>query len=688
MNIVHYAGNMERMRTLNLATTLVVVSLLSTTAVADRTSTERVSAARAAPVYDSSGVGKYFREWLLCGPMPLGRGLVVTDYKHGPQCTGFHADLLATAGSEAGIDPQEGDVVTWEGQTFQWFRHTSKGNLIALDEIFSPNELVVGYGFCKIRAAKAGRVILSVGSNDGIKIWLNGRNVHTYHPEMGRWLQPDDDYVPIDLKAGLNNLLVKVDEGGGDYGYVVRLLDYEQTVTSIRKDIDRHKRLSVVTEEDAAFVYFGEPYAISVLNPNARVTVELFDQTRKCLAVQTARPGYRLTFPLVDVPDGPLTFRASFSVSQGPASKEPASKGPVGKESGSKRETLVSERGHFKGKLPRHPNVQNIVDLALLNDRGKPYLPVGMYGVPVSAYPQIKEAGVNFVLGSAASLDAAQAAGLKVGVGLHGSGPGWLDHIRETVKATKAHPALLFWMMFDEPGYNKADLLQIHAVYNALYESDKIHPAYLVITTPTVYKTFGRCCDVLAVDTYPVSRGDYASVPRAIERAYDASDGDQPIWHCGQLFAWPRDRPPTPHEHRYMTYSSLIAGAKAFLWYSYGHGGWTLPKDDPPLWRAHKSLLRQLADLASVIVAPGRGEKVSVTGGHDTVRAVIKSDGKRTFLFAASDARTETVRCTFALPTAEDVSLDVYGEERTVTAAHGMFTDTLGPLDVHIYQLP
>jgi hypothetical protein len=646
------------MKTIIFTVALATISISSVAAAADGAT---------APVYDSGDLGTYFREWLLCGPMPLGEGLELTDYKHGRQCAAFYTDLLASAGGEAEIEPREGDEVAWGGRTYEWFRHASKGDLIALDEIFTPNELVVGYGFCQIRAAEAGRIILSIGSNDGVQVWLNGQKIHMHHPELGRWLQPDDDTVPIQLRAGLNNLLVKVEEGSGDYGFVVRLLDYEQTLAAVRKSLDQHKRLSVVTEEGSAHVYFGEPYAISVLNPNARVTVELFDQARKRLAVQSASPGHRVTFPLADVADGPLTFRATFPVS--------------------KEETLESERGHFKGKLPRHPNVRNIKDLAMLDDSGKPYLPIGMYGVPPSAYPQVKQAGVNFVFGSPANLDAAQAAGLKVGIGLHGSGPEWIDHARKTVLASKSHPAVLFWMMFDEPGYNKADLLQIHALYNALYQVDKIHPAYLVITTPTVYETFGRCCDLLAVDTYPISRGDYASVPRSIERAYAAADGDQPVWHCGQLFAWPRDRPPTAHEHRYMTFSSLIAGAKAFLWYSYSHSGWILPKDDPELWQAHVSLLRQLTDLAAVIIAPGRGEHVDAAGGDGAIRAVIKSDGKRTFLFAASDARTETVRCTLALPSDHAAAISVYDEKRTLAPANGKLTDTFQPLDVHIYQL-
>jgi hypothetical protein len=599
--------------------------------------------------------------------MPLGENLHITDYLHGAQCTGFHEDLLAAVGGEASVKPSVTQRFAYRGRRFRWNKYTSKDDFIPLDEILSPNELVVGYGFCRIRAATAGKYILSIGSNDGVKVWLNGRNVHTHHPETGRWLARDDDYIPIDLRKGLNDLLVKVDEGSGDFGFVVRLLDHDKTVAEVRKNVESHTRLAVVTEDGAACVWFGQPYAISVLNPSAQVEVKMLDHRQRRLAVRSARPGFQIKFPLTDVPDGPLTFRARFPLSD--------------------RETITADRGHFKGKLPRHPNVRNVRGLAMLDDDGRPFLPIGMYSVPREAYPQVKAAGMNFVIGSASDLDAAHAAGLKVGVGLHTTGDHWREHIAKTVTAARSHPAVLFWMMFDEPGYNKADLLHIHGTYNLLWELDKVHPGYLVITTPSVYETFGRCCDVLAVDTYPVSRGDYASVPRAVARAYAVSDGDQPVWQCGQLFAWPRDRAPTPHEHRYMTYATLIEGAKAFLWYAYRHAGWSLVKDDPPLWEAHRRLVAELNDLASVIVAPGRGDRVEPNDGDGMIRAVIKSDGTRRFLFAANDAQTGSKSVSFPLPLQDDGMIEVYGENRRVRIEKGTLIDTFAPLDVIVYRL-
>ena len=160
-----------------------------------------------------------------------------------------------------------------------------------------------------------------------------------------------------------------------------------------------------------------------------------------------------------------------------------------------------------------------------------------------------------------------------------------------TISKFKMHPAVLCWMLYDEPGYNRADLLDIYKLYNTAYEADSFHPSYLVITSPQAYQTFGRCCDVLAIDTYPIANGIIASVGENIAKAHREIEADQPIWHCGQLFPWPAQRRPTPQEHRFMTYSALIEGAKGVLWYTYKGYGQYLPVDDPKLWDFHKKLM-------------------------------------------------------------------------------------------------
>ncbi|MBN2449826.1 MAG: DUF1080 domain-containing protein [Lentisphaeria bacterium] len=63
---------------------------------------------------------------------------------------------------------------------------------------------------------------LELGSDDNIKVWLNGRRVHC-NPAW-RGVKPGEDVVPVTLFRGWNRLLIKVVQGGGDWGAAVRLV--------------------------------------------------------------------------------------------------------------------------------------------------------------------------------------------------------------------------------------------------------------------------------------------------------------------------------------------------------------------------------------------------------------------------------------------------------------------------------
>jgi hypothetical protein len=68
------------------------------------------------------------------------------------------------------------------------------------------------------RAAK-----LLLGSDDGIKAWLNGDNVCT-EDVYGGWT-PDQFVIDVTLDEGWNQLLCKISQGGGDYQFSARFTD-------------------------------------------------------------------------------------------------------------------------------------------------------------------------------------------------------------------------------------------------------------------------------------------------------------------------------------------------------------------------------------------------------------------------------------------------------------------------------
>ena len=613
----------------------------------------------------------FIKDWLLCGPFPNCENCPPTDYKHGKHCLGFYTDYLESIGGEKNAVPHAGMVVYLKDKKIEreWFSYRSESEKIPLNGLFTPNDLVVAYAFCRINTPQELKTILSVGSNDGIQVFLNGEKIHENHPRNGRWLQLDNDYIPVELKAGQNNLLLKVDEGAGDFGFAARFLDYDSTITDIRKNIEKHKLLTLVNFEDTLVACFGQPYKISTLNPGEEAKIEIIHEKRGKIAEQSALPGTELRFVSADIPRGFFLARSTF--------KTP--------DDG----IIISETRNFKGKLKRHQLPQRLNrNLMPVSDEGMPFFPIGTYGAPVEDYAELKKAGYNFVVASVHNLDKVHAAGLKAAVPVHGKKPHWFSAVRDTIIKYKKHPAVLCWMLYDEPGYNRADLLDIYEIYNIAYKADPVHPSYLVITNPAVYKTFGRCCDVLAVDTYPIVNGDITDVGENIAKAYQESDGDIPVWHCGQLFKWPAQRRPTPQEHRFMTYISLIEGAKGMLWYTYKGYGQYLPVDDPGLWSFHVSLLKELNELASLFIEGKVDKKIKIDRDFTSIRKTLIKSPIGSFIIAANQSKVDTFLPEFKLSSEISGQISVYGENRNITITNERFTDQFNPLDVHIYQLP
>ena len=82
-------------------------------------------------------------------------------------------------------------------------------------------EFCVGYAYAEIESVHPRQTVLRCGSDDGIRVWLNGRVVHSH--EVGRAYKPCSDEVPIRLEAGTNRLLVKVDNYHGGWGFGVSI---------------------------------------------------------------------------------------------------------------------------------------------------------------------------------------------------------------------------------------------------------------------------------------------------------------------------------------------------------------------------------------------------------------------------------------------------------------------------------
>lgn len=78
------------------------------------------------------------------------------------------------------------------------------------------------YFFRVITASRARKLAVSLGSDDSIKLWLNGKL--QFENKTQRGVTPDEDKVDLELVAGENQLLIKIINGQGESGFFFRSL--------------------------------------------------------------------------------------------------------------------------------------------------------------------------------------------------------------------------------------------------------------------------------------------------------------------------------------------------------------------------------------------------------------------------------------------------------------------------------
>jgi alpha-galactosidase len=92
---------------------------------------------------------------------------------------------------------------------------------VDLGRALGAREWSVAYGYAEFEAPDERAALLRCGSDDGIKVWLNGQLVH--HFEIGRAYVAAGDEVVVHLRRGTNRLLVKVDNYTGGWGFGVAI---------------------------------------------------------------------------------------------------------------------------------------------------------------------------------------------------------------------------------------------------------------------------------------------------------------------------------------------------------------------------------------------------------------------------------------------------------------------------------
>jgi len=110
------------------------------------------------------------------------------------------------------------------GAPIAWrtFRADESG-YVRLDNLIRPNEQAIVYGLAYVLSPDDRTATLLLGSDDGVRVWINGELVHS-NPAY-RAAEPDLDRVAIRLKKGWNKVLLKDLQGAGGWGFYARIAD-------------------------------------------------------------------------------------------------------------------------------------------------------------------------------------------------------------------------------------------------------------------------------------------------------------------------------------------------------------------------------------------------------------------------------------------------------------------------------
>ncbi|MFA5863193.1 MAG: alpha-amylase family protein [Phycisphaerae bacterium] len=158
--------------------------------------------------------------WMIVGPFdnPESKGF---DIPYGPELG--QIDLTA-------------EYVGACGKTVRWKSYPIPGNYVNFLDQFLPKEWVCAYAYTIIESPEECDAIYVVGSDDGIKIWLNDQLVHRMFRLRG--VYQEQDVVPVHLRKGKNHILVKVEQRFWDWGFILQILRPAEPIKPFKADFN------------------------------------------------------------------------------------------------------------------------------------------------------------------------------------------------------------------------------------------------------------------------------------------------------------------------------------------------------------------------------------------------------------------------------------------------------------------
>ena len=159
----------------------------------------------------------YVRQWTVIGPFPnperaegaKDRGAFDIDY-----LTSIGGEAKAKIGPETAIGDIKAESVRLDGTLLDFRAH------------YTDADRKLAYAYTKLESPSDQEALFFLGSDDGVKVWLNGKLIHDNL--VARSCVARRDRFKAKLRKGVNSILAKVENGVGDWALILEVYGKEQ----------------------------------------------------------------------------------------------------------------------------------------------------------------------------------------------------------------------------------------------------------------------------------------------------------------------------------------------------------------------------------------------------------------------------------------------------------------------------
>jgi hypothetical protein len=216
---------------------------------------------------------------------------------------------------------------------------------------------------------------------------------------------------------------------------------------------------------------------------------------------------------------------------------------------------------------------------------------------------------------------------------------------------------------------------------------------------PEDYASYVKGCDIASFDIYPANHdrkevaGKLWFVADGVRRLVDWTGTNRRVWNCIECtaIADPK-RKPTPQQVRCEVWMSLIHGSRGLIYFVHQFEPTFREAallDDAEMLAAVTAINRQITKLAPILNGPTIRDGATATSENSSVPIALmtKRAADSTYIFAVGMREGKTSATFNVRDVAPGARVEVIGEERTIAAKDGKFSDDFGPWDVHSYRI-